>query len=284
MGCGSLPQSSAPQSLDIDALKWIGDTADPLAHLLTEPASCVGDKDNAAVKRGELLFESPLLLGGQAAKVGLSCAACHRNGRDNPDFFLVGISGAPGTADVTNGFFSKQRADDDFNPVPIPDLASVGGRTRVDRMETGRLEKFLAAQVVEEFEGQTPHQMIVDDLAAYIRALDHGNCSPDQTRSQSWRDELELLRAGARHINEDASPAHDAYIDAMRAALGRLNARFQSTESEPVREYLVTLSRQLQDYPDMTVTDRELKTLEDQLLFLEPYSFYQRETLAAALR
>lgn len=284
MGCGSLPQSSAPQSLDIDALKWIGDTADPLAHLLTEPASCAGDNDNAAVKRGELLFESPLLLGGQAAKVGLSCAACHRNGRDNPDFFLIGISGAPGTADVTNGFFSKQRADDDFNPVPIPDLASAGGRMRVDRMETGRLEKFLAAQVVEEFEGQPPHQMIVDDLAAYIRALDHGNCDPDQARSQSWRDELELLRAGARHINEDASPAHDAYIDAMRAALGRLNARFQSTESEPVREYLVTLSRQLQNYPDMTVTDRELKTLEDRLLFLEPHSFYQRETLAAALR
>jgi hypothetical protein len=284
MGCGSLLQSSAPQSLDIDALKWIGDTADPLAHLLTEPVSCVGDKDNAAVKRGELLFESPLLLGGQAAKVGLSCAACHRNGRDNPDFFLVGISGAPGTADVTNGFFSKQRADDDFNPVPIPDLASAGGRTRVDRREAGRLEKFLAAQVVEEFEGQPPQQMIVDDLAAYIRALDHGNCDPDQTRSQSWRDELELLRAAASHINEDASPADDAYIDAMRAALGRLNARFQSTESEAVREYLVTLSRQLQNYPDMTVTDRDLKSLEDQLLLLEPYSFYQRETLAAALR
>ena len=283
-GCGSVPQSSAPQSVEIEALNWIGDTADPLTHVLREPASCVRDDTPAAVTRGELLFESPLILGGQAAKIGLSCAACHRNGRDNPDFFLVGISGAPGTADVSNGFFSKQRADEIFNPVPIPDLTSTDGRTRVNRFELGILEAFLAAQVVEEFEGQLPSQMIVDDLAAYIRALDDEYCTADQTKMQSWRDELKLLRAGAAYINAEASPTEGAYIDAMRAALGRLNARYQAAASESVRDYLITLSRKLQAYPESTVTDEDLNTLEDQLRVHDPRSFYQAETLAAALR
>ncbi|MEM6586393.1 MAG: hypothetical protein AAF692_11620, partial [Pseudomonadota bacterium] len=39
-----------------------------------------------ALMTGEALFKAPLLLGGQAAKAGISCHSCHVNGRGNPHF------------------------------------------------------------------------------------------------------------------------------------------------------------------------------------------------------
>ncbi|MGF7473737.1 hypothetical protein WFJ45_23635, partial [Salmonella enterica subsp. enterica serovar Minnesota] len=75
---------------------------------------------NDSARIGRAAFNSPLLLGGQAARAGLSCASCHRNGRGNPDFHFPGISGAPGTADVTASLLSSHRGDGQFNPKPIP--------------------------------------------------------------------------------------------------------------------------------------------------------------------
>ena len=49
------------------------------------------------------VFRTPELLGGQAARVGLSCDACHINGRNNPTFYIDGVSGLPGTVDVHHG-------------------------------------------------------------------------------------------------------------------------------------------------------------------------------------
>ena len=266
-----------------ESLNWIGEDVDPVAHLIQEPATCLRRGEDAPVKRGELLFKSPFLLGGQAAKSGISCAACHRNGRGNIDFVLIGISGPPGTADVTNGFFSKRRADKVFNPVPIPDLAQPEGRTRVSRVEAGTLEAFLASQVSEEFEGTLPDPSVVADLAAYIRALDDRHCGSKNTKLQTWQDELRLLLSGAEYIHTNDLGSSNAYVDAMRAVLGRVNARYQSPSAEPVRTHLIEMSRTLEDYPDTRLSERALLDLEDLLREHEKHSFYRPSVLRSVL-
>ncbi|MEM1147924.1 MAG: hypothetical protein AAF582_12910, partial [Pseudomonadota bacterium] len=243
--CQSDGQTHAPSEIDIAALNWIGTDVDPVVHLSQEPTTCLAHGDMPRVLRGELLFNSPLLLGGQAAKAELSCAACHRNGRGNPDFVLPGLSDVPGTADVSNGFFSKLRADRVFNPVRIPDLARAEGRTRVDRQTEGVLETFLHAQIVEEFAGSAPERETVLDLAAYIRALDDRACDTDEVRQPSWRDEMKRLRTGADHINKTQTAVSIDYINAMRAALGRLHARYQGPQLAAVRDQMVKISRDL---------------------------------------
>ena len=218
-------ESSAPQTQsEFKALKWVSDGVDPVAHLMSQPATCLIAPKDPAVQRGELLFNSPLLLGGQAAKAGLSCASCHRNGRGNPDFVFAGISGAPGTADVTSGLFSKVRADQVFNPVAIPDLAAPEGHVLVDRDGSGALEAFLAAQVTEEFSGAAPNGLAIEDLAAYIRSLDIAACDAYLEQPQNWRDEMARLRVGAAYLASDPTGDASAYRLAMRAALGRLHA------------------------------------------------------------
>lgn len=285
--CHVTPESDAPigteaPRLEIEALNWIGEDVDPVTHLSQQPATCLSDREDPAVMRGALLFESPFLLGGQAAKSGISCAACHRNGRGNPDFFLTGISGPPGTADVTNGIFSKNRADNMFNPVPIPDLASPNGKTRVDRTMAGILEDFLSLQIIEEFDGSAPNPAVVADLATYVRALDHHHCAPEASEPQTWRYELSLLQTASAYINaRDLAPSN-AYVDAMRAALGRLNARYQAPQSQAVRDQLLAMSIKLADYPSTRLTSREIADLEDLLQAHEAQSFYREANLAAA--
>ena len=79
-----------------------------------------------ALLTGEALFKAPLLLGGQAAKAGLSCHSCHVNGRGNPHFQHAAISGAPGTADTTHSFFSKTLGNQIAEPKPIPAMMQPG--------------------------------------------------------------------------------------------------------------------------------------------------------------
>jgi hypothetical protein len=92
--------------------------------LTREPSECFARPTDPAERRraeiGRAAFRTPLLLGGQAARAGLSCASCHRNGRGNPDFLFPGLSGPPGTADITASLMSSHRGDGRFNPKPIP--------------------------------------------------------------------------------------------------------------------------------------------------------------------
>jgi len=278
--CAAPLASDGSPAVEIDALTWLADTADPVAELVLQPATCLTAPEDPSVQRGALLFASPMLLGGQAAKARLSCASCHRNGRDHPAFVFTGISGAPGTADVTHGLFSSIRADGTFNPVPIPDLAASAGRSRVDRDSEGVLEAFLRAQIVEEFSGATPEDAVIADLAAYIRALDARACSAAPSEPQSWRDELALLQAGLTR----PETAEDAYINAMRAALGRLHDRYAGPEHATLRADLVRISRGLADGMDMNMLKADLKRMKADLAAAEAGSFYDPDVLRQALR
>jgi hypothetical protein len=269
---------------DIAAMQWISSETDPVEHLTQQPATCLNNPDHAAVKRGELLFNSPLLLGGQAAKAGLSCGSCHRNGRGNAEFVFVGISGAPGTADVTSGLFSKVRADQVFNPVSIPDLALPEGQINVDRTADGVLETFLVAQITEEFSAETPGADVIADLSAYLRALDAAACEVSAKESQTWRDEMRRLRAGATIIVEPSPQDSAAYRAAMRAALGRLFERYAGNEFIRLRQSMVSLSRDLAAAGYAEDLQSRLDVLETALAAGEAQSLYDPERLSRAMR
>ena len=91
---------------------WTGDSA-ALAHDLTHaPRECVISLSPQA-EAGRALFRSPGLLGGPAARIGLSCNACHSNGRVNATFLLPELTNRAGAADVTSEWASKVRGDDE---------------------------------------------------------------------------------------------------------------------------------------------------------------------------
>lgn len=280
-GTDPSPPSTPP---GFKALAWLTPAADPVVHLTQQPATCVSAPTNPAVHRGELLFNSPLLLGGQAAKAGLSCAACHRNGRGNPDFVFAGISGVPGTADVTSGLFSKVRADQVFNPVTIPDLAAPDGRVLVDRDQEGELEAFLSAQITEEFSGVEPDERVIADLSAYIRSLDAAACETMSDQPQTWRDEMDRLRAGAALLASTAPEHAPAYRLAMRAALRRLHERYPAAKFENISEELVMLGRALGAPDELIGLSARLDALEWDLKRGERQSYYDEVQLAQALR
>lgn len=278
--CQSAVTPYQNDTVEIAALAWIDSAADRAAHLSTKPATCLSAPDDPAVQRGALLFASPLLLGGQAAKSGLSCAACHRNGRGNPEFMFTGISGLPGTADVTHGLFSNVRADRIFNPVEIPDLATETGRTRVDRGQDGVLETFLTAQIVEEFSGTAPKPETIADLAAYIRALDDRACDGNAIEPQSWQTEIDHLRAGLAY----PYVSRPAYVGAMRSALGRLHNRLPRAENNNLRAELVSFSRSLAAGTDPIALKANLQTLSEDLKDASATSYYNPVQLEQALR
>ena len=273
--CQGAPPDTVQSPLDLTALQWLDSASDPVLHLTQHPSTCLTEPNLPAVQRGALLFESPTLLGGQAAKAGLSCAACHRNGRGNPDFVFPGISGPPGTADVTHGLFSKIRADQTFNPVPIPDLATSEGRSRVDRSGAGELESFLSAQIIEEFSGTAPENDVVSDLAAYIRALDDAVCDSTLNEPVSWQREIDLIRAGLAR----GAPKTPAYTNAMRAAAGRVFERFPGSENADLRQKLIAFSRALQAGASQDGFDADLFEIEAELAESAAGSFYDPEYL-----
>lgn len=231
--------------------QWIAPGADVVAALTVTPGECYRKPEAPEAARlaeiGRIAFRSPLTLGGQAARAGLSCASCHVDGRSNPDFFLDGLSGAPGTADVTTSLFSAVREDGDFNPVPIPSLVDVKKRTAFGTTRpASSLHAFIAGALVEEFQAAPPTQTVLDGLVAYVGALDTDAC-PNNAVALSARRAMEdvsraLAAAKATAYQGDASTA-DFLLASAQVFLGRINERFQSAELAPARADLAALSK-----------------------------------------
>jgi len=110
------PRMSLDGGVSPDVLKWIRPGTDIVQVLSEEPGEClpISDVRNPDIELGRAAFRSPFLLGGQAARQGLTCQACHMQGQTNSHFFVVGLSGEPGTADVTNFHFSDDLGDENF--------------------------------------------------------------------------------------------------------------------------------------------------------------------------
>lgn len=195
---------------------------------------------------GQALFHAPNLLGGQAAKARLSCASCHVNGRDNPHFMLSGISGKPGSADVTNSFFNAVRGNGTFDPVPIPDLAMPGkvSRDPVDR----QLEFFIRNLIVEEFSGAEPSPAVLKSLATYVRAIKA--CPGSTTRVARRLNDQVIIMNGALTVAVTSANSGDfqqsaLLIAAARHQLGLIAERYAGARLERERMLLVKASREL---------------------------------------
>jgi hypothetical protein len=269
--------------------------------LTTEPAEClVVPVDAAAQARiaaeiaiGRAVFRSPLLLGGQAARAGVSCASCHRAGHSNPHFAFPGVSGAPGTADVTSSLFSSKRGDGIFNPRPIPDL--VADPPTVDRNPAKLdLRRFIHGQIVEEFDGLEPPAAVLDGIAAYVAAL-AGRCGSDVARTAMAEagEARAAVQAARQLLAVPDQPAAHLLIAAARSALGRLDERFASVSG--IDRRLAARDGELRQVQALATTDpasaigaldrwtRRFDKDTETMVAEQDRSFYSARMLEAAL-
>lgn len=297
--CASAPEAAAPIDRDsLRELRWVAPGADTVAALTTRPVACAA-KDAAGKEgrseldqqreRGRLAFESPALLGGAAARMGLSCSSCHLNGRGNVNFFVEGVSGAPGTADVTSSLFSKVRGNGTFDPVPIPDLAARDGTQIRDRKSAAFREK-VRGLIVEEFDGQPPPPDVFEAVLVYLDSLDVAHCADPsaQTELKPFDDYGAAFSAMTAMVTQKDQPGVVLfYSRAARERLERLHERFAGRGDVPVQ--LEALSASLaqaataRDGAMPTVAIAEFSALAVALLNEAPKSLYAPEVLRAAL-
>jgi len=232
----------------IDDAAWIAADADIVAFLTRSPGECLRkpeEDDRYLVEIGRAAFRTPMLLGGVAARGGLSCNSCHRDGRSNPDFFMTDLSGAPGTADVTSSLFSKSRDDGVLNPVPIPDLVGAGTKTSFGSHGAKTLDEFISGAIVEEFDGAAPPASIVAGLVAYVGHLDAAACptKPGKTTVKSAMSDVSRALRAADAAIARGDPAADLMLVAAQSGLGRVHQRFDSLAEE--RQAIEDLSRDI---------------------------------------
>lgn len=243
--CASAPEATAPVTPDsLRALRWIAPQADAVKALTIAPVACetppprMPDGQSLKLTLGRIAFESPALLGGAAARMGLSCSSCHINGRGNADFFIAGVSGAPGTADVTSSLFSKVRGNDALDPVPIPDLAARDGSQITDRKSKPFEDKVLGL-IVEEFDGQPPPPYVFESVLAYMDSLDIAHCAdPAATQKADYLDDYAVVMSASTILLTKDAPAEVKlfYIRAARERLERLHERFVGGEARVALE------------------------------------------------
>lgn len=226
---------AASEAPPLRAARWT--TPDHLVEALTtEPAECLtppvpGTALAGRIAIGRAAFRAPLLLGGQAARIGLSCNSCHRSGRGNPAFIFPGLSGAPGTADVTTSVLSSHRGDGVFNPLPIADLSGPRAGLKIDQSVSARkLEPFIRGQIMEEFEGPEPSAATLDGLATYVRTLDPAQCrgSVPITLARDLRRIDEALETAARLLAAGDADTALVLIASARSELGLIDERYQA--------------------------------------------------------
>lgn len=278
--------------LPIREARWL-ESPDLVADLTTQPPECLawpidsGQRRQVAV--GRSLFRSPLLLGGQAARAGLSCASCHRNGRTNPYFHFPGISGDPGTADVTASIMSEHRGDGIFNPKPIPDLAGDPAKLRVK--ETPKLRDFVHGLITQEFDGPEPSPGALNSIVAYVRALGPGSCPKRSLQPISLASQLadvgsavELARTA--YATRDRGTGR-ALLAAARSMLGSIDQRFEVTGLEEPRAQLRAADQRLfrlqQGNGSWTAWRADWARQQRALRSAEPRSLYNPAVLRKAL-
>lgn len=223
---------ASPAAPPLREANWIAPDRRAVA-LHSEPPECLvlpklrTDRDLVAL--GRHLFRNPLLLGGQAARAGLSCASCHRNGRGNPDFLFPGLSGAAGTADITSSLMSRTRGDGTANPVAIPDLVRDTPKVSRDGASPA-LEAFIQGLIVEEFDGPPPEPRALVALATYVRALKPEGCKGDAPVPITLAGAAGDIALGLSVVRTEAARGDSAIthltIGGLRDRLGTIAARY----------------------------------------------------------
>ncbi len=263
--------------------------------LTSLPPACespAADPAKAFERRlGKLAFESPALLGGAAARMGLSCSSCHLNGRGNPDFSIAGVSGEPGTADVTSSIFSKVRGDGTMNPVVIPDLALRDGKQIKDRTGAEFRAK-VRGLVVEEFDGQEPPPQVFAALLAYLDGLTPSACTSAQRIEVDPQADLDASRLAYEAAQSDDLDAASRlfYVRVARARLERIAERYAAAEHAGLRRRLEDLSGVMGEHAvhvraarAVAAAQPDWNALAVALAAAKPHSLYDAGVLRDAL-
>jgi hypothetical protein len=195
------------------------------------------------VELGRAAFRTPLVLGGQAARAGIDCETCHRNGRNNPDFDFPGISGAPGTADVTTSVLSSHLNDGALAPRPIPNLSGPKAALATPQDPASRaLEARIAEIDTQEFDGSQPPPAVLKGLAAYVRALSPSGCpaaaTEPVTAAGALADVRRAVMAAIAALDHGDGPAAVVMLEAARSQLGDIDERYAGPALAPVRRSL----------------------------------------------
>jgi hypothetical protein len=293
--CGA----ATPTALPLREARWLQtpDLAADLTHQPTECRSPIADTTQRhSAEIGRIAFRSPLLLGGQAARVGLSCSSCHRNGRSNAHFHFPGISGDPGTADVTSSLMSSHRGDDIFNPKPIPDLAGDPAKLKISRdPKKDDLKRFIHGLITQEFDGPEPPPAVLDGIVAYVRSLTPTACTGPQSDPIRLGDMLDDAETAVQLAEQSYAAGDKAagrvLISAARSTLGKIDERFQVPGGEKDRSLLKDADADLRtiEIAD-TVTDRQFRDWQAkwpsrarQLRQAEPVSLFSEANIRRLL-
>ncbi len=239
-----LSAAADTNSLPISDARWLPPER-LFEGLSTQPRECLrppaDEAERQAIAIGRAAFSAPLLLGGQAARAGLSCSSCHKSGRGNPDFSFPGLSGRPGTADVTSSVMSSHRGDGTHNPKPIPDLADPPRLAAHDR-KSRALERFIRGLIVEEFDGPEPTPAVLHGLAEYVRAVDPKSCwskGAEPVRLEAMlSDARAAVTAALPALRKEDRATAVFLVGAARSQLGRVDERFSLPGLERSRELL----------------------------------------------
>ena len=235
-------------------MRWLAPGVGASVVLTRRPTECLAAPKDAEtlylVELGRAAFRTPLLLGGQGARAGLSCESCHRDGRNNPDFAFPGVSGAPGTADVTTSVLSSHEMDSVHGAKPIPDLSGPKSALKFDQdPASGQLEGAIDRIITREFDGNEPPPAVLKGLAAYTRALSPGACPPvasePVTAAEGLADVRRAAAAAVAGLDHHDVPAAALMIEAARSQLGDIDERYAGAALAPVRRTLALASAEL---------------------------------------
>ena len=223
-----------------------GDTAHKLTHALPE---CLDVPDDPVVRvridTGRALFRSSAVLGGPAARLGLSCNACHTNGQTNADFYLPELTDRPGAADVTSEWSSAVRGDGVMNPRPIPNLVDVGTRVQFGSGGERSLDRFAKGVIHEEFQGAPLPPAAFESLIAYLRGLKSASCPPSVETAVTLQSEASDIRR-ALAAAEAAEPATASLVlVTAQEAIGQLVERLPPPVFDAERKSFENLAREL---------------------------------------
>ncbi|WP_340646563.1 hypothetical protein [Phenylobacterium sp.] len=228
------------QDTPLRAQRWLAPGADVVRVLTTAPPECLSlapdPEIRLLVEIGRAAFRTPTLLGGQAARAGVACETCHRSGRNNPDFLFPGLSGAPGTADVTSSLFSSHRGDGVDDPRPIPDLS--GSRAGL-KIAPDDLTPFIHGLITQEFDGPEPTPAVLAGLVTYVRALSPAACpradSDPLTVKAVMSDTRRALAAADALARRGDRPAALVMVAAARAHLFLIDERYAALPGDRAR-------------------------------------------------
>ena len=287
------------------AVRWAPADVDPVATFARAPTECLKPPADPAaalsVEVGRAAFRTPVLLGGQAARAGVTCETCHKSGRSNPTFLFPGVSGPPGTADVTDSLFSTHRGDGVFNPKPIPDLSGPKTRLKVAQdPQSRKLEAFIHGLITEEFDGPEPPKAVLDGLADYVRALKPAACpraaDAPVTVAGLMADTRRAIEAARGELARGDAPAAVLMVASARTRLGLIDERYSDPALAGERQALRAADRRLADLqarlrekdpqagPGLAGWLDSSRPLEADLAAKEPASLFNPARLTQALK